>query len=214
MQPPDQPRRAACDNPVPAADQADASAGHLPRATLLEQTSRSWPVPAADLAAAPWTQTARGAKAIISDWKSASRPSTLSTAAVCCRHVWNRGVRAQRSPSLTMSDPIQASSSGSAGIEQRLSASLLAQYMALCKPRVLQLIVFCAFIGMVLAIPGVPSAEDWLKIVLASGGIWLVAAAAAAFNCLVEKSIDAKMRRTAWRPTARGELSEIGRAHV
>ena len=95
-----------------------------------------------------------------------------------------------------MSDPIQASSSGSAGIEQRISASLLAQYMALCKPRVLQLIVFCAFIGMVLAIPGLPSAEDWLKIVLASGGIWLVAAAAAAFNCLVEKSIDAKMRRT------------------
>ena len=44
---------------------------------------------------------------------------------------------------------------------------------------------------------------------LASGGIWLVAAAAAAFNCLVEKSIDAKMRRTAWRPTARGELSDV-----
>jgi protoheme IX farnesyltransferase len=36
----------------------------------------------------------------------------------------------------------------------------------------------------------------------------LVAGAAAAFNCLVEKTLDAKMRRTAWRPTARGELSD------
>jgi heme o synthase len=36
-----------------------------------------------------------------------------------------------------------------------------------------------------------------------------VAAAAAAFNCIVEKGIDAKMKRTAWRPTARGELSDV-----
>ena len=42
---------------------------------------------------------------------------------------------------------------------------------------------------------------------MASAGIWLVAAAAAAFNCLVERGIDARMKRTAWRPTARGELS-------
>jgi protoheme IX farnesyltransferase len=38
-------------------------------------------------------------------------------------------------------------------------------------------------------------------------GIWLVAAAAAAFNCLVEQHIDAKMARTSWRPTAKGELT-------
>jgi protoheme IX farnesyltransferase len=39
-------------------------------------------------------------------------------------------------------------------------------------------------------------------------GIWLVASAAAAFNCLVEQHIDARMQRTAWRPTAKGELSQ------
>src|SRR5262249_57168322 len=39
--------------------------------------------------------------------------------------------------------------------------------------------------------------------------IWLVAAAAAAFNCLVEEKIDAKMARTAWRPTAKGELTHV-----
>jgi len=55
----------------------------------------------------------------------------------------------------------------------------------------------------------VPSLDDALRMLFASAAIWLVAAAAAAFNCLVEKSIDAKMRRTAWRPTARGELSDV-----
>ena len=82
------------------------------------------------------------------------------------------------------------------------------QYNALTKPRVIQLIVFCALIGMVLAIPGLPTAQEWLLMAIASLGIWLVAGAAAAFNCLVEKSIDAKMRRTAWRPTAQGQLSD------
>jgi len=83
-----------------------------------------------------------------------------------------------------------------------------AQFYALTKPRVVQLIVFCAVIGMVLAVPGIPSLEQLRVAGLASLGIWLVAGAAAAFNCLVEKSIDAKMKRTAWRPTAKGELSD------
>jgi len=87
-------------------------------------------------------------------------------------------------------------------------ASVLRQYYALTKPRVVQLIVFCALIGMVLAVPGLPAWADVVQAVLACLGIWLVAAAAAAFNCLVEKGIDAKMKRTAWRPTARGELSD------
>jgi heme o synthase len=87
-------------------------------------------------------------------------------------------------------------------------ASRLSQFYVLTKPRVVQLIVFCAFIGMVLAVPGVPTLADWTRMAIASFGIWLVAGAAAVFNCLVEKSIDAKMRRTAWRPTAKGELGD------
>jgi protoheme IX farnesyltransferase len=79
------------------------------------------------------------------------------------------------------------------------------QYYALTKPRVVQLIVFCAVIGMLLAEPGLP---DWRLVLPASVGIWLVAAAAAAFNCLVEKRIDARMARTAWRPTAKGQLTD------
>ena len=86
--------------------------------------------------------------------------------------------------------------------------SSVRQFYALTKPRVVQLIVFCALIGMVLAVPGVPTLAELRLAAIACVGIWLVAGAAAAFNCLVEKSIDAKMRRTAWRPTARGELSD------
>lgn len=85
--------------------------------------------------------------------------------------------------------------------------SVFRQFYALTKPRVIQLIVFCALIGMVLAVPGVPAPSQIVLGAIACLGIWLVAAAAAAFNCIVEQGIDAKMKRTAWRPTARGELS-------
>jgi heme o synthase len=86
--------------------------------------------------------------------------------------------------------------------------SRVKQFYALMKPRVIQLIVFCALIGMVLAVPGAPTWVVVQHALIACLGIWLVAGAAAAFNCLVEKGIDAKMRRTAWRPTAKGELSD------
>jgi protoheme IX farnesyltransferase len=88
-----------------------------------------------------------------------------------------------------------------------LIASRWSQYYALTKPRVVQLIVFCALIGMVLAVPGMPGFADVRLALIACAGIWLVAGAAAAFNCLVEQHIDSKMRRTAWRPTAQGQMS-------
>jgi protoheme IX farnesyltransferase len=89
-------------------------------------------------------------------------------------------------------------------VAARGGASRLAQYYALTKPRVVQLIVFCALIGMLLAQPGLPPLSTVLAATL---GIWLVAAAAAAFNCVVEQQIDRRMARTAWRATAKGELT-------
>jgi protoheme IX farnesyltransferase len=85
--------------------------------------------------------------------------------------------------------------------------SVWRQYHALTKPRVIQLIVFCALIGMVLAVPGAPTWAQVQLAAIACFGIWLVAGAAAAFNCVVEQQIDAKMKRTAWRPTAKGQLT-------
>ncbi len=86
----------------------------------------------------------------------------------------------------------------------RRQTSRWSQFYALTKPRVVQLIVFCAAIGMLLAQPGMP---DWPLAGAATLGIWLVASAAAAFNCLVEQQIDRRMQRTAGRPTAKGELT-------
>ncbi len=80
----------------------------------------------------------------------------------------------------------------------------IAQYWALTKPRVTQLAVFCAVIGMFLATPGLP---DWHILVAATVGIWLLAGAAFAVNCLVEREIDSRMARTARRPLARGEIT-------
>ncbi len=98
-----------------------------------------------------------------------------------------------------MSDSVIRPPSDSVALITRLG-----QFHALTKPRVVQLIVFCAVIGMLMASPGLP---DWKTAISATVGIWLVAAAAAAFNCLVEQQIDSRMRRTAWRPSATGELT-------
>jgi heme o synthase len=78
------------------------------------------------------------------------------------------------------------------------------QYWVLTKPRVTQLAVFCAIIGMFLATPGM---VPWPVLIGGSIGIWLLAGAAFAVNCLIEQAVDAKMRRTAWRPSATGEIT-------
>ncbi len=85
-----------------------------------------------------------------------------------------------------------------------LPSNRIAQYWALTKPRVTQLAVFCAVIGMFLATPDLP---DWRILVAATIGIWLLAGAAFAVNCLVEREIDARMARTARRATAQGEIT-------
>ena len=78
------------------------------------------------------------------------------------------------------------------------------QFLALTKPRVVSLIVFTAMIGMLLAQPGaVPLAPFFFGTV----GIALVAGAAAAFNCLVERKIDAVMVRTRRRPLPQGSIT-------
>ncbi len=84
------------------------------------------------------------------------------------------------------------------------TSNRFAQYWVLTKPRVTQLAVFCAVIGMFLATPGLP---DLKVVAFAAAGIWLLAGAAFAVNCLLESEIDARMARTARRSSASGELS-------
>ena len=80
----------------------------------------------------------------------------------------------------------------------------LRRVLEVTKPRVVSLIVFCALIGMLLATPGIVRPGLLLSAML---GIWLVAGAAAAVNCLVERKLDAAMSRTRGRPLPRGELT-------
>ena len=86
----------------------------------------------------------------------------------------------------------------------QVAAVSIRNFYLLCKPRVTALIVFTAVIGMLLAMTPETSL---LTLVAATVGIGLASGAAAAFNCMVEQQIDARMARTRHRPTARGEVT-------
>jgi protoheme IX farnesyltransferase len=83
------------------------------------------------------------------------------------------------------------------------SSNKALQYLALCKPRVVSLIVFTAVVGMFLAVPGLPPLSALLA---GTVGIALAAASAAAINHLLDQRIDAIMARTRDRPLPMGQL--------
>lgn len=77
-------------------------------------------------------------------------------------------------------------------------------YYQLTKPKVVALLVLTAWVGMMLAQPGLPK---FGLMIAATLGIGLLSAAAAAMNHIVDQRIDAQMARTYNRPVARGRLS-------
>ncbi len=77
-------------------------------------------------------------------------------------------------------------------------------YVALTKPRVIELLLVTTAPVMVLAARGVP--DLWLVIATLVGGS-LSAASANAFNCYIDRDIDRVMKRTKNRPLVTGELS-------
>jgi protoheme IX farnesyltransferase len=89
---------------------------------------------------------------------------------------------------------------------QRSLGHIASQYWALTKPRVTQLAIFCAVIGMFLATSELPSART---VAMATLGIWLLAGAAFAVNSLIERHIDARMARTRMRPLPQGDLTPL-----
>jgi protoheme IX farnesyltransferase len=76
-------------------------------------------------------------------------------------------------------------------------------YLELCKPRVVALMMLTAVIGMMLATPGL---VPWSALVFGNLGIALCAASAAAVNHIVDQRIDAQMARTRNRPIVRGRV--------
>ncbi len=79
------------------------------------------------------------------------------------------------------------------------------RFLALCKLRVVALIVFTAIVGMALSVPGMIPLD---ALIIGSLGIGLAAASAAAINHLLDARTDIIMARTRNRPLPRGELSE------
>ena len=95
---------------------------------------------------------------------------------------------------------------GPAGIETAMTMKIAAwrDYLALCKPKIVCLIVFTALVGMLLAAPGMVALP---LLVCAMLGIGLAAASAAAINHIVDQEIDGVMARTLKRPLPKGNLS-------
>ena len=76
--------------------------------------------------------------------------------------------------------------------------------LALCKLKVVSLILLTAVVGMLLAVPYLP---NFLLIVVASVGISLSAMSAAVFNHIIDEKIDAQMSRTDRRPLPKGKVT-------
>jgi len=86
-----------------------------------------------------------------------------------------------------------------------LRKKLLA-YLALTKPRVIELLLITTVPVMILAKQGIP--ELWLVLATLIGGA-LSAGSANAFNCIIDTDIDKIMGRTQKRPLVTGELSKL-----
>ncbi|MFL2546513.1 MAG: heme o synthase [Candidatus Rariloculaceae bacterium] len=78
-------------------------------------------------------------------------------------------------------------------------------YYTLTKPRVIQLLVFTAVVGMFLATPGMVPLDI---LVFASLGIGLAASSGAVVNHVLDQRIDAQMTRTRERPLPTGRIRD------
>ena len=84
------------------------------------------------------------------------------------------------------------------------SSPSIKDLLALCKLKVVSLILLTAVVGMLLAVPYVP---NLLLIVIASIGISLSAMSAAVFNHIIDEKIDLQMSRTDRRPLPKGKVT-------
>ena len=76
-------------------------------------------------------------------------------------------------------------------------------YIALCKLKVVSLIIFTAIVGMFMATPGM---VPWDVLFYGTIGIGLAACSAAAINHIVDHKIDSMMARTNRRPLPKGKI--------
>lgn len=88
---------------------------------------------------------------------------------------------------------------------QRSFARTVKNYVALTKPRVMELLLVVTVPAMILAEGGFPSL--WLVLATLIGGA-MSAGSAGAFNCYLDRDMDRRMKRTENRPLVTGEISD------
>ena len=79
-------------------------------------------------------------------------------------------------------------------------------YLTLCKPKVVSLIIFTAVVGMFLATPNM---VPWDVLIYGTIGIGLAASSAATINHVIDYRIDSIMARTMRRPLPEGKISVV-----
>lgn len=102
---------------------------------------------------------------------------------------------------------ISTTSHVTATTDRRSLGRTVRAYVALTKPRVLELLLVTTVPVMILAARGLP--DLWLIFATVIGGS-LSAGSAAAFNMYLDRDIDAHMQRTENRPLVTGEVSPRG----
>ena len=124
------------------------------------------------------------------------------------------GPRSGGYPDAVTQTPVAPVSAGSAQIgslgrfaRSPRPRSRLSAYLALTKPRIIELLLVTTLPAMILAAGGLPG---WAVVVSTMVGGTLAAGSANALNCYVDRDIDAVMRRTGHRPLARHDVSARG----
>ena len=104
----------------------------------------------------------------------------------------------------TQGASIRSTGQGGDGSARRSAKSVIGAYVALTKPRIIELLLITTVPTMFLAAGGFPSL--WLSVSTVVGG-YLAAGGANALNMYLERDIDAKMKRTRNRPIPSGAVS-------
>lgn len=85
-----------------------------------------------------------------------------------------------------------------------ISTASWRDYLVLCKPKVVVVMLLTALVGMLLAAPGLPSLS---AVVFGLIGIAMASGSAAAINHVMDHKIDERMARTQGRPLPQGKMS-------
>jgi protoheme IX farnesyltransferase len=103
--------------------------------------------------------------------------------------------------------PVMAGGAVGAGVTPRAGLrATVGSYVALTKPRIIELLLVTTLPVMILAAHGMPG--PWTIAATLVGGT-LAAGSANAINCVVDRDIDAVMSRTRRRPLARAQVSPV-----